>query len=93
MDIRTRYTTSAITAETRGHALFIAILVIAVWTLSPQKAHAYLDAGTGSYVIQIIIASLATALFSIKLWWRRMAAIASHMWQVISKHNDPHERQ
>ena len=92
MDKRTKHTISTIVREARGNALFIVTLTIAVGALSPEKAHAYLDAGTGSYVIQIVIASLAAALFSIKLWWRRIVATVSQMWQVISKH-DNHERK
>ena len=35
----------------------------------PQKAYAYLDPGTGSYVFQVVIASLMGILFSIKMFW------------------------
>jgi len=46
----------------------IAILVIA-WS---GNAHAYLDPGTGSYVLQIIIAGIVSALFTLKMCWRRI---------------------
>ena len=34
--------------------------------------YAYLDAGTGSYMIQIIIAIAVGGAFGIKIFWRRI---------------------
>ncbi|MBI2054083.1 MAG: hypothetical protein HYT36_02015 [Candidatus Staskawiczbacteria bacterium] len=41
----------------------------------PFGANAYLDPGTGSFVIQIIIASVATAAFNVKIFWRKIKKI------------------
>lgn len=38
----------------------------------PRPAHAYLDAGTGSYLIQIVIAFIAGGLFVFKAFWRKV---------------------
>lgn len=38
-------------------------------TTFSQKAHAYLDPGTGSFVMQIIVSTLIGALFAVKLFW------------------------
>jgi len=35
-------------------------------------AHAYVDAGSGSFALQIAIAGALGALFSLKLQWRRV---------------------
>lgn len=48
-------------------ALAFIILFFCVFT---QDAYAYLDPGTGSYFLQILIASLLGALFFIKSFWR-----------------------
>ncbi|MEW5819695.1 MAG: hypothetical protein AB1782_05845 [Cyanobacteriota bacterium] len=48
---------------------FIVIITGTLIILFPQKACAYLDPGTGSFVIQIIIATLAGITFSIKIFW------------------------
>ncbi|HXV13318.1 MAG TPA: hypothetical protein VEC56_03845 [Candidatus Krumholzibacteria bacterium] len=40
--------------------------------LVPHDAHAYLDPGTGSYVLQMIIAGLLGAAFAIKMSWVRI---------------------
>jgi hypothetical protein len=49
-------------------AAFVAALLL----LSPTSAFAYLDPGTGSYVIQMIIAGLLGAAFAIKMYWMRI---------------------
>jgi len=38
----------------------------------PQNAFAYVDPGTGSYIIQMIIAALVGGLFALKLFWVRI---------------------
>ena len=40
--------------------------------ITPNMLHAYLDAGTGSYMVQIIIAFAAGGAFAIKIFWRRI---------------------
>ena len=49
-----------------------AALLAALLLLSPTSAHAYLDPGTGSYVLQMIIAGLLGAAFAVKLYWLRI---------------------
>lgn len=38
-----------------------------------RTAYAYLDPGTGSYLIQISIAGLLGFLFAIRIFWRKIA--------------------
>ncbi len=40
--------------------------------ITPNMLYGYLDAGTGSYMIQIIIAGLAGGALAIKIFWRRI---------------------
>lgn len=42
--------------------------------LSSPEIHFYIDLGTGSLVIQILIASLAGALFLVKGFWKKILA-------------------
>ncbi len=37
--------------------------------MSFGNAYAYLDMGTGSYIIQAILAGLFTSIYFIKLYW------------------------
>ena len=53
--------------------LFSFLLLIA----STHTAHAYVDPGTGSYVIQLVIAALAGIAFAIKIYWGRIKGLFS----------------
>jgi hypothetical protein len=44
-------------------------------------AYAYLDPGTGSYVLQIVIAGIVSALFTIKMFWRRLVDFFSNLFK------------
>ena len=48
--------------------LYFVLLVM----LFPKIAYAYLDPGTGSYLIQAVIALLATGGFLIKTYWNNI---------------------
>ncbi len=37
-----------------------------------SKAHAYIDPGTGSLMLQALIGGVAGGLFMIKIYWRRL---------------------
>jgi hypothetical protein len=48
-------------------------LVVAVWvTVFPSQAFAYLDPGTGSLIVQSVIAALAAAGFALRLYWSKV---------------------
>ncbi len=55
----------------RNHYYFILTLALYV-LIVPRPAHAYLDAGTGSYLIQVVIAFVAGGLFMLKTFWRKV---------------------
>lgn len=52
---------------------FVSVYMLVV----PQKAHAYLDPGTGSYILQIAAAALFGSLFALKVWWRQITHFVS----------------
>lgn len=51
------------------HITFFTILFCLVF---PQRADAYLDPGTGSYLLQIMVAALFGGLFLVKTWWTQI---------------------
>jgi hypothetical protein len=53
---------------------FVAAAVLLVTT---TPAHAYIDAGTGSYMLQMSMAALMTAAFTLKIYWQKVKAVAS----------------
>jgi len=64
-----------------GSALFIAALFVLV----PGNAYAYLDPGTGSYMLQIILGVLLGAAFAIKAFWFRIRAFLDGLFSRKSK--------
>ena len=42
--------------------------------LYPGQAHAYLDAGTGSMLLQVVIAGVTGAVITVRLYWARIKA-------------------
>jgi hypothetical protein len=52
----------------------LVILAMVGQLLGPRDALAYIDLGTGSYVFQVIIASLLGAAFAVKAYWERIRA-------------------
>jgi hypothetical protein len=58
---------------TLSRLVAISLLVVSLLLL-PMSAHAYLDPGTGSYILQIVIGSLLAAAFAIKTFWHRIRA-------------------
>jgi hypothetical protein len=58
------------------------LLLLAVVLLSlPSTAHAYLDPGTGSYVVQLLIGGLLGGLFALGVFWRRAVAFFKRLFR------------
>lgn len=36
---------------------------------------AYIDPGTGSFIIQVVVAVVAASLFGVKMFWRRIVGL------------------
>ncbi len=54
----------------------LAILIV-TFLLFPKSTYAYLDPGSGSYIVQILIASLAGIGFFVKTYWNQIKSIFS----------------
>jgi hypothetical protein len=50
-------------------SVYLAIALSLVFT---QTSYAYLDPGTGSYVIQVTLGLLAGAFYMLKVYWQRL---------------------
>ena len=57
--------------------LYLSFVLNFVLYLFPVNALAYLDPGSGSYVVQILIASLAGIGFFVKTYWKQIKGIFS----------------
>ncbi len=51
------------------HAALLAVLVL---VLSAGAAHAYIDPGTGSILLQGLIGGLTAGVFIARLYWRKI---------------------
>ena len=55
-------------------SLFLSVLVF------QQNAFAYLDPGTGSYILQLALAFLFGALFTIKVFWNKIRMFLTQLF-------------
>ena len=55
----------------------ITLFVFVLALIFPPNTRAYLDPGTGSYVLQIIIAGLLGVSFTLKLYWGKIKNLFS----------------
>lgn len=61
--------------RTKSKWAILCTVFLFVLVMFPPSAHAYIDPGTGSYILQIVIAGLAAGAFAIKMFWRRIRAL------------------
>jgi hypothetical protein len=54
----------------RNAILWSAVLLVVV----VQNAHAYVDPGTGSYIVQLILAGLLGAAVAVRIYWKKIKA-------------------
>jgi hypothetical protein len=55
-------------------SFFMLILSLVCFMTFSKNSYAYLDPGTGSYLVQILIASFFGAAFTLKIYWRNVKA-------------------
>jgi hypothetical protein len=67
----------------------LALVAALVLVLLPSPALAYIDPGTGSFVIQGIIAAIVGAGIAIKMFWHRIKSLFTG--KSISSEDDPDE--
>jgi len=56
----------------KEYLIRLLIAFVSLLSLFPTASHAYLDPGTGSYVLQIIVGIALGAAFAIKAFWVRI---------------------
>ena len=61
-------------------------LLIILFLVSTLWCYGYIDPGTGSYLVQVIIAVVAGAALGIKLFWKKIKAFITNLF---SKDGDP----
>jgi len=67
-------------------ALFILFSVI-----YPREVHAYIDPGTGSMMVQVLIGVLVGVLFALKMSWKRIKTFFKGLFSNGSKNEKSEE--
>jgi hypothetical protein len=57
--------------------LIYCVLFLLAWVIFPPSTHAYIDPGTGSYILQIVIAGIAASVFALKMFWGKIKGLFS----------------
>ena len=57
------------------------LLLLTLLLALPSIANAYLDPGTGSYVLQLLIGGLLGGLFALGMFWRRVLAFFKRLFK------------
>lgn len=69
-----------------GNLLSFPAIVLLAGGMFPLQAYAYLDPGTGSFVLQMLVAGLLGAMLYIKLAWANVKLFFSRL---LSKSAEP----
>jgi hypothetical protein len=56
------------------------LLVAVVALCFPQYAYSYIDPGTGSYIIQIVIAAFVAVSFLVKIYWLKIKGFVGRLF-------------
>ncbi len=65
------------------------------WLFSPLSASAYLDPGSGSFVVQVVVASFLGIAFTLKTFWHSITYKVAQLFSATPKKNahDPDSSQ
>lgn len=75
----------------KGKNLFLSILTFIFSVSIATPAYAYLDPGTGSIILQGIIAGLAVFSLTIKMWWYKLTSLFKNSDDEEQKDSDESE--
>jgi len=68
-----------------GRAARVLLLLTCLLLALPSVAQAYLDPGTGSYVLQLLLGTVLGGLFALGVFWRRVVAFFKRLFTRGSK--------
>ncbi len=54
------------------HLLVFIFFLLYFSLIFPTRVFAYIDPGTGSYIIQLVLAGILGGLFAIKIFWKKI---------------------
>jgi len=69
-----------------GIVMFLPFFIIFFFFLGPN-AYGYLDPGTGSYILQLVIAGVASAVLALKIFWEKVFSFIKSVFGEKSRGN------
>lgn len=64
----------------------VLIVLALFYFVFTEEIYAYLDPGTGSYILQLIIAGLLGGLFALKMFWSKVKNFFVNVFSRGNKH-------
>lgn len=61
-------------SEFRRRGAIVAMLVVALSSVVIPSANAYIDPGSGSFIVQMAVGAILGASLAIKVFWRRLVS-------------------
>lgn len=71
--------------------LYSLSVIASVFFLPPEDRHLYLDPGSGSFILQLAIATLLGGIFVLKAYWQKLLNLFRKDKQNIETIEDPEE--
>lgn len=68
--------------------LFCLILISIISQFFVKEAFAYLDPGSGSYMLQLLLSGLLGFVFLVKMKWRRIKTFILGIWEKLNGHKE-----
>ncbi len=63
--------------------IFAALILFLL--IMPDKTYAYLDPGTGSYILQVLISMFIAGLFAVKIFWGKIKHFVKNLFSKSKK--------
>jgi len=62
------------------HRVLLVALLTTCAVLQPRLAHAYIEPGTASYILQMMVAGLLGATFAFRAFWGRVGSFIARLF-------------
>jgi hypothetical protein len=70
----------------------VVLSLIMVGSILTGNAYAYLDPGTGSYFLQVLLAAILGALFTLRIFWIRIVSYVKNIFSGTGKDRETTRR-
>lgn len=65
--------------------LSVSLVVAFLLIVTLKEAHAYIDPGSGSFLLQMLLATVFASIFAIKAFWQRLTGQVSRFFSKINR--------